>query len=190
MKSVPIPVAARSNAWVCGRSRVGIVGSNPAGAWMSVFCGCCVLSGRGLRIGLITRPKESYRVWCVWLSLIWIPDNEGALINKGCCAMVKKLNQYCNWPIIQAIPIQGLRVPEGWGSQISIQSHIMVVRLSVLHTDRLYPTENIVDTQCFRGLADPSAIKSMKKSCETNRNRTRDLLVCSASAIRATTCPI
>ena len=28
---MPIPVAARSKAWVCGRSFAGIVGSNPAG---------------------------------------------------------------------------------------------------------------------------------------------------------------
>jgi len=31
---------------------------------MSVCCECCVLSGRGLCVGLITRPEESYRV-CV-----------------------------------------------------------------------------------------------------------------------------
>jgi hypothetical protein len=37
----------------------------PPGAWMSVSCECCVLSGRGLCDGLITRPDESYRVWCV-----------------------------------------------------------------------------------------------------------------------------
>jgi hypothetical protein len=34
-------------------------------AWMSVFCECCVLSGRGLCDGLVPRPEESYRVWCV-----------------------------------------------------------------------------------------------------------------------------
>jgi hypothetical protein len=28
--SLPIPVAARSKAWVCGRSLAGIAGSNPA----------------------------------------------------------------------------------------------------------------------------------------------------------------
>jgi hypothetical protein len=28
---VPIPVAARSKSWVCGRSLTGIVGSNPTG---------------------------------------------------------------------------------------------------------------------------------------------------------------
>ena len=57
-----IPVAARYEAWVCGRSLAGIVGSNPTGAWISVSCDCGVLSGRGLRVGLITRPEESYRV--------------------------------------------------------------------------------------------------------------------------------
>jgi hypothetical protein len=37
----------------------------PPRARMSVSCECCVLSGRGLCDGLITRPEESYRVWCV-----------------------------------------------------------------------------------------------------------------------------
>jgi hypothetical protein len=32
---------------------------------MFVCCECCVLSGRGLCNGLITRPKESYRLWRV-----------------------------------------------------------------------------------------------------------------------------
>jgi hypothetical protein len=32
---------------------------------MFVCCECCVLSGRGLYDGLITRPEESYRLWCV-----------------------------------------------------------------------------------------------------------------------------
>jgi len=32
---------------------------------MSVCCECCVFSGRGLRGELITRPEESYRLWCV-----------------------------------------------------------------------------------------------------------------------------
>ena len=37
----------------------------PTEAWMSVCCDCCVLSGRGLCDELITRPEESYRLWCV-----------------------------------------------------------------------------------------------------------------------------
>ena len=32
---------------------------------MSVSCECCVLSGRGLGDGLITRPEEFFRLWCV-----------------------------------------------------------------------------------------------------------------------------
>jgi hypothetical protein len=32
---------------------------------MFVCCECCVLSGRGLGDGLITRPEESYRLWRV-----------------------------------------------------------------------------------------------------------------------------
>ena len=58
-----VPVAARSKAWVCGPSPAGIVGSNPTG--VRVCRECCVLSGRGLCDGLITRPEESYRLWCV-----------------------------------------------------------------------------------------------------------------------------
>jgi len=32
---------------------------------MLVSCECCVWSGRGLCVELITCPEESYRVWCV-----------------------------------------------------------------------------------------------------------------------------
>jgi hypothetical protein len=39
----------------------------PRGAWMFVCCVCCVLSGRGLCDKLISRPKKSYRLWCVVL---------------------------------------------------------------------------------------------------------------------------
>jgi len=32
---------------------------------MLICCECCVMSGRGLCDELITRPEESYRLWCV-----------------------------------------------------------------------------------------------------------------------------
>ena len=48
-------------------SLVGIWVCVLPGAWIFVACECCVLSGRGLCVGLITRPEESYRVWCVWV---------------------------------------------------------------------------------------------------------------------------
>jgi hypothetical protein len=52
----------------CGSSAARLLGSwvrIPPGEWMSVCCECCVLSGRGLCDELITRPEESYRLWCV-----------------------------------------------------------------------------------------------------------------------------
>jgi len=49
------------------------------GAWMFVCCECCVFSGRGLCNKLITRPEESYWLWCVvvcdleasWIRRLW-----------------------------------------------------------------------------------------------------------------------
>jgi len=54
-------MAARSKAWVGGRSLAGIVGSNLVGVMDVCLCECCELSGRGLCVGLITRPEEAYR---------------------------------------------------------------------------------------------------------------------------------
>jgi hypothetical protein len=81
-------VGARSKAWVSGHSLAGIVGSNPAGG-MDV-CLLCVV--RCLCDGLITRPQEFYRVWCVW---VWSRslDSEGALAqaHEGLGAKEKKI---------------------------------------------------------------------------------------------------
>jgi hypothetical protein len=79
------PMAARSKAWVCGGCLAGNAGSNPPGV-MSVSCECCVLSGRGLCVGPITRPEESYRVWFVW-AWSWGLDNGDSLSHWGCWAM-------------------------------------------------------------------------------------------------------
>jgi len=49
----------------------------PPGAWMSVCCECCVLSGRGLCDELITRPEESYR-----LSFVVVCDLQTSLMRK------------------------------------------------------------------------------------------------------------
>jgi hypothetical protein len=63
----PIPVVARSKAWVCSHLLAGIAGLNPDGASMSVSCECCVLSSTGLCDGPITRPEVSYRTCHVWV---------------------------------------------------------------------------------------------------------------------------
>jgi hypothetical protein len=60
-RAVLVPMVVRSKSWLCVRSLAGIVGSNPAGG-MEV---CCVFSGGGLCVGLITRTRGCYRVWCL-----------------------------------------------------------------------------------------------------------------------------
>jgi hypothetical protein len=46
----------------------------PLKAWMPVSCECCVLSGRGLCVGLITHPEESLpSVVCLNMSVITKP---------------------------------------------------------------------------------------------------------------------
>jgi hypothetical protein len=57
----PCGLSCRSSAARLLRSWVRIL----PGAWMFVCRECCVLSGRGLCDGLMTRPEESYRLWGV-----------------------------------------------------------------------------------------------------------------------------
>jgi hypothetical protein len=82
------PVAARSQAWVCGRSlRVQI----PPTAWMSVSCQCCVFTGRGLCDEPITRPEGSHRAWCASLWVILKSQQwSGLRPQYGCCATGRK----------------------------------------------------------------------------------------------------
>ena len=81
-----ILVAARSKAWVCGRLLAGIADRIPPGAWLSVSCACCLLSGGIFRVGLITRPEEPYRLLCELTECgreTWVMRR----LNRGCCAM-------------------------------------------------------------------------------------------------------
>jgi hypothetical protein len=59
------------------------------GAWLCDSCECCVLSGRGHWVRLITRPEESYKMCCVrrWS---WSLDNEDLWPTRGYCAMKKR----------------------------------------------------------------------------------------------------
>ena len=59
----PIPVAAHSEASVCGNLLGGVAGSNRTGG-MKVSFECCVLSGRDLYDGPTTRTEDSHRVRC------------------------------------------------------------------------------------------------------------------------------
>jgi len=63
---------------------------------MFVWCECCVLSGRGLSDEVITRPEESYRLWCVLVC-----DLETSRMRPwptgGCRAKNKQTNKQATW---------------------------------------------------------------------------------------------
>jgi hypothetical protein len=64
-----IPVAARSSGFAAARL-LGLRVRFLPEAWVSLGCECYVLSGRGLCVGLITLPEESYVVRACPVSVI------------------------------------------------------------------------------------------------------------------------
>jgi len=88
---LPRGLSRRSAAARLLRSWVRI----PPGAWMFVCCECCVLSDRGLCDELITRPEESYRLWCVG-RCVWSRNlmNEEAMARVGPQRHKKKNMKY------------------------------------------------------------------------------------------------
>ena len=62
----------------------------PPGAWTFVCCECCVMSGRGLCDGLITRPEGSYRLWCVVVYDLETSRMRRPWSNGGSCAERKQ----------------------------------------------------------------------------------------------------
>ena len=55
-------MAARCRVWVCDCLLAGTAGSNTAGGMDVCLCNRCMLSGRGVCVGMITRHEESYQV--------------------------------------------------------------------------------------------------------------------------------
>jgi len=77
-------------------------------------CCVCLLSGRGLCVELITRPEESYRLWCVvvcdletsWMRRLW-PTGGGGLLRQQqtlvpCCCRIFMVT--CR--LIYLVPLQ------------------------------------------------------------------------------------
>ena len=73
--NLPIPVAARSKADLLLGLRVFI----PQEAWMSVCFEFCVLSGRGIRVGLIIRTEDSYQTRRGFVSMSVIRSNNNSV---------------------------------------------------------------------------------------------------------------
>jgi hypothetical protein len=86
--SMPIALAVRSKA-----SAVALLlwlwNQIPPEAWLFVTCECCMLTGRGLCVWLITRREKSYRGWCVWV-WSWSLKNEEVLAHWGLLHHEKK----------------------------------------------------------------------------------------------------
>jgi len=67
---------------------------------MFVCCECCVLSGRDLCDELITRPEESYRLWCVVVCDLetsrmgapYIYDISSLSVNKASISEIRKFD--------------------------------------------------------------------------------------------------
>ena len=92
----PIDTSIDRSQWPRGLSRwsaaarlLGLWVRIPPGPWVSVCCECCVLSGRGLCVWLITCPEESYLVRCVGV-WSWCIENEEAMAYWGTVAR-------CGW---------------------------------------------------------------------------------------------
>ena len=78
--SLPPPTEIRWPPAAAPSAAVRLLGLRvriPLAVWMSVCCECCVLSGRDVCVGLITRPEESYRVWP------WSLDNQKVVAHCG-----------------------------------------------------------------------------------------------------------
>jgi hypothetical protein len=81
----------------------------PPGAWMFVYCGYCVLSGWGLCDELVTRPEESYRLWCVvvcdlktsWMRRPWPAFRRSATGKKIPYSLSAEKFAHSNWNLRQ-----------------------------------------------------------------------------------------
>ena len=102
----------------------------PPGAWMYVCCECCVLSGRGLCDGLITRPEESYRLWCVVVCDLEKPQEWGGHSPRlGCKSHRKKIL----WRRALVSTVMNLRVTKMRGISWLAAKPVSFPRRTLLH---------------------------------------------------------
>ena len=120
----------------------------PPATLTSVSCECCcVLSGRRLRVGIITRPEESYRVCCVWM-WSWSIYNSVTLAHQGLLRHVGGIwcfnTSNCNWRALQVCRIFLLRGTNALTFQslpINLRSLSFLVEYITLRLDRTNEVE-------------------------------------------------
>jgi hypothetical protein len=111
----------------------------PPETWTFVCCECCMLSGTGLCDELITRPEESYRLWCVvvcdletsWMRRLW--PTGGCRAKKKLywllLYMVMLLVMLMVWQFLQERPMSKDWLCPSW---YKIPSSPFILRLSGL----------------------------------------------------------
>jgi hypothetical protein len=82
MRTFPPSYVILTLAGPSDHAPAAIVGSNPTGG-VNIFL-LCVLSGRGLCDDLITRPDESFRLWCIIVSRNLVDEEAVARAGLPC----------------------------------------------------------------------------------------------------------
>jgi len=154
-------VAARSTAQSAATCLLRLWVLIAPAKWKSVCCVCCDLSGRVPSDGLITRPQESYRLWCVvvcyletswngrsWPALgrsaigkkiIFYKNNNAIIITYGrlqnliCSSKFPKAKGIIS---LKSIDNLGTRCQKGWPALISAISLCLIAQLAVTSLTR------------------------------------------------------
>ena len=104
----------------------------PPWAWMSVSCECFVLAGIGLCDEPISRPEESYRLWCIIVCNLETSRTRRPWPALGCCARERErdrvtfINSFFFYWHLQ--PTVGFSLPLSWGFLDHTQWHTTVSR--------------------------------------------------------------
>jgi hypothetical protein len=107
----------------------------PPGAWMFVCCECCLWSSRVLCDKPITRPEESYRLWCVvvsdlensWMGRSW--PTGGCFDNYN--LKKERMRKQIYW-------LSHALINNGWRTEVISELHCLSLRTH--RTQSLDPT--------------------------------------------------
>jgi len=103
---------------------------------MSICCECCVMSGRGLCDELITRPEESYRLWCVTVCDLETSWMRRPWPTGGCRAKNKQVYMCIQYVCLYEL----LSQPSVCLGAIRISSHFVVNNITIHTSDFSYIT--------------------------------------------------